>query len=60
MILSQFGLDKSDERVRNACEYICQFFNSRKEDSPRLEEEGARMKYLWMKKKKLKHTRAMC
>jgi len=53
MILSQLGLDKTDERVRKACEYLFRF---------QLEEggfstfrgEGAKREYLWVKERALK------
>ena len=56
MILSQLGLGNSDERVRKACEYIFQF-QLEEGGFSAFREEGARMEYLRMKKRKLKHRR---
>ncbi len=53
MILSQLGLDRNDERVRKACEFIFQF-QLEEGGFSAFGEEGARIEYLWMKKKKLK------
>ncbi len=52
MILSQMGLDKYDDRVRKACEYIFQF-QLEEGGFSTLREEGAKREYMWVKKKAL-------
>jgi len=50
MILSQLGLDKSDERIRKACDYI---FNFQLEEGgfSVFREEGAKKEYNWIEKR---------
>ena len=50
MILSQLGLDRSDERVRKSCEYIFQFQLADGGFST-FEEEGAKREYHWVEKR---------
>jgi len=58
MILSQLGLDKSDERVRKACDHIFQF-QLEEGGFSTFREEGARSEYLWVKEKALKRRREL-
>ncbi|MFQ5759126.1 MAG: nitrogen fixation protein NifH [Candidatus Bathyarchaeia archaeon] len=50
MILGQLGLDKGDERVRRACEYIFQF-QLKDGGFTTFKEEGAKREYLWVRKR---------
>jgi len=56
MILSQLGLDKSDERVRKACEYIFRF-QLEEGGFSTFREEGAKREYLWVKKRALERRK---
>lgn len=56
MILGQLGLDKSEEHVRKACEYIFQFQLAEGGFST-FEKEGAKEEYRWIKEKILKRGR---
>ena len=53
MVLGQLGLDKSDERVRKACEYIFQF-QLKDGGFTTFKREGAKREYVWVKKRALK------
>jgi len=53
MILSQLGLDRRDDRVRRASEYIFQFQLGEGGFST-FKEEGARGEYIWVEKRALK------
>jgi len=53
MILSQLGLDKSDEHVRRACDYIFRF-QLEEGGFSTFREEGAKREYSWMKERALK------
>ena len=50
MILSQLGLDKTNERIRKACEYIFRFQHKEGGFST-FREEGAKREYLWVKER---------
>ena len=50
MILSMLGMDKGDERVRRACEYIFRF-QLEDDGFTTFKEEGAKREYQWMKKR---------
>ena len=52
MILSLLGLDKGDEWVRRACEYIFQFQHE-EGGFTTFKEEGARKEYEWVKERAL-------
>jgi len=56
MIISQLGLDKTDERVRKACEYVFRFQHEEGGFST-FREEGAKREYLWMKERASKRGR---
>ena len=56
MILSQLGLDKSDERVRKACEYIFRF-QVEEGGFSTFTEQGAKREYLWVKKRALERRK---
>jgi len=53
IILAQLGLDKTDERVRKACDYIFRFQLDEGGFSE-FREEGAKREYHWVKEKALK------
>jgi len=53
MILSQLGLDRSDRRVRKACEHIFQF-QLEEGGFSTFRKEGAKNEYRWVKEKTLK------
>ncbi len=53
MILGQLGLDKTDERVRKACEYIFRF-QLEEGGFSEFGEEGAKREYRWVKERALK------
>jgi len=52
MILGMLGLDRDDERIRRACEYIYQFQHE-EGGFTTFKEEGATKEYEWMKKRAL-------
>ena len=56
MIISQLGLDKTDERVRKACEYIFRFQHE-EEGFSTFREEGAKREYRWVKERALKRRK---
>jgi len=58
MILSQLGLDKSDGRVRKACEYIFRFQHEEGGFST-FGEEGAKREYRWVKERALKRGKQL-
>lgn len=53
MILSQLGLDKTDLRVRKACEFIFRF-QLEEGGFSEFREEGAKREYRWVKERTLK------
>lgn len=53
IILGQLGLNKSDERVRKACEYIFRF-QLEEGGFSEFREEGAKREYNWIKERALK------
>jgi len=58
MILSQLGLDKHDDRVRKACEYIFRF-QLEEGGFSTFREEGAKREYVWAKKKALERGKGI-
>lgn len=56
MILGQLGLDKGDERVRRACEYVSHF-QLANGGFTAFKEEGARREYVWVRKRMLEKGR---